>query len=80
MTIQITFTDAAISTACILAGIMYIEGDALNTFLRSLENPQHTKWETDRADDKKKAIKITQKLYGFIRSCFNKQKKEGGAC
>ncbi|UVY47603.1 MAG: hypothetical protein [Bacteriophage sp.] len=24
MTIQITFTDAAISTACILAGIMYI--------------------------------------------------------
>ena len=24
MTIQITFTDAAISTACIIAGIMYI--------------------------------------------------------
>ena len=57
---------------------MYIEGDALNTFLRSLENPQHTKWETDRADDKKKAKKITKKLYDFIRSCFNKQKKEGG--
>ena len=67
-----------ISNIIPFAGIMYIEGDALNTFLRSLENPQHTKWETDRADDKKKAKKITQKLYGFIRSCFNEQKKEGG--
>ena len=60
------------------AGIMYIEGDALNTFLRSLENPQHTKWEIDRADDKTKARRITKKLFDFIRKCFNEQKKEGG--
>jgi len=60
------------------AGVMYIEGEALNTFLRSLENPQHTKWEIDRSDDKAKARKITKKLFDFIRRCFNTQKKEGG--
>lgn len=60
------------------AGIMYIEGDGLNTFLRSLENPQHTKWEIDRADDKTKARRITKKLFDFIRKCFDEQKKEGG--
>lgn len=30
------------------AGVMLIEGEKINDFLRSLENPQHTKWEPDR--------------------------------
>lgn len=32
------------------AGVLYIEGDKLNEYLRTLENPQHTKWEIERAE------------------------------
>lgn len=30
------------------AGVMIIEGDEINEFLRVIENPQHTKWEPNR--------------------------------
>jgi len=30
------------------AGVMIIEGDEINEFLRLIENPQHTKWEPNR--------------------------------
>lgn len=30
------------------AGVMLIEGDEINEFLRQIENPQHTKWEPNR--------------------------------
>ena len=32
------------------SGLLYIEGDKLNEYLRTLENPQHTKWEIERAE------------------------------
>ena len=32
------------------AGTLFIEGDAINSYLRSLENPQHLEWEVERAE------------------------------
>ena len=37
------------------AGVLYIEGDKPNEYLRTLENPQHTKWEIERAENKSEA-------------------------
>lgn len=37
-----------ISAIIPFAGVMLIEGDKVNDFLRNIENPQHTKWEPER--------------------------------
>lgn len=49
------------------AAVVYIEGDKINNVLRELENPQHTKWELDRASDEKIAKKTTKDIYDFIK-------------
>ena len=56
------------------AGILYVEGEELNSYLRSLENATHTAWEEARADNVKEAKKITKAIRGFIRETFNKLK------
>lgn len=61
------------------AGVLYIEGDELNTFLRSLENPQHTKWEYDRADNKAAAKRMLSSLTKFIKACLNELKNDDSA-
>lgn len=58
------------------SGVLYIEGDELNSYLRSLENPQHTKWEDDRADDPKEAKRVKLALTRFIKECLDKLKNE----
>lgn len=58
------------------AGVLYIEGDGLNEYLRNLENPQHTKWEIDRAENKSKARKLISDLTKFIKSCLNELKND----
>lgn len=58
------------------AGILYIEGDALNSFLRSLENPQHLEWEVARAENKTKAQKLLRKLTQFVKQCLDKMKDD----
>lgn len=58
------------------AGVLYIEGDALNSYLRSLENPQHLEWEVARADNKSKAQKLLRSLTQFVKQCLDKMKDE----
>lgn len=56
------------------SGLLYIEGEELNVFLRSMENPQHTKWEYDRASNATKAKKVIKELGDFIRKCLEELK------
>lgn len=59
------------------AGMLYIEGDALNTFLRRLENPQHLEWEIERAEDKKvKARQLLSSFTRFIKECLDEVKND----
>lgn len=58
------------------AAVVYIEGDKINNVLRELENPQHTKWELDRASDKKLALKTTKAIYDFIKESLNNMIKD----
>ena len=55
------------------AGLMLIEGDKINDFLRSLENPQHTKWEPDRCSrGRQYAQGIIRDLVKFIKETLDK--------
>ena len=55
-----------ISSTIPFSGVLFIEGEELNAFLRSLENPQHTKWEPDRSDNKSYARKVIAQINKFI--------------
>lgn len=58
------------------AGLLFIEGDRLNEYLRALENPQHTKWEIERAEKKTEANSIISSLTKFIKACLNELKND----
>ena len=58
------------------AGVLYIEGVELNTYLRTLENPQHLEWEVERADNQRKAKKLLQQLSQFIRESLNEMRDD----
>ncbi len=60
------------------AGVMLIEGEKINDFLRNLENPQHTKWEPDRIEPKDKipyAKDYIRDLINYIKECLEKLKQ-----
>lgn len=57
------------------AGLLYIEGDGINDFLRRLENPQHTKWEPDRYINKQYAQNVIKQLIDFIKDELEKLKQ-----
>lgn len=58
------------------AGVLYIQGDKLNEYLRSMENPQHTKWEIERAERKSEARGILSVLTKFIKQCLDELKND----
>ena len=59
------------------AVVMLIEGEKINDFLRSLENPQHTKWEPDRCTrGRQYAQNIIRDLISFIKDELEKLKPE----
>lgn len=58
------------------SGLLYIEGEELNEFLRSLENPQHTKWENERSDNPGKARAVRTEMTQFIKKCLDALKNE----
>ena len=59
------------------AGLMLIEGDRINDFLRGLENPQHTKWEPDRCSKGRPyAQGIIRDLVKFIKDTLDKLQPE----
>lgn len=55
-----------ISSTIPFAGILLIEGERLNAFLRKLETPEHTKWQTGRADNEAEAKRVLKELRKFI--------------
>lgn len=65
-----------ISSVIPFAGVLYVEGEKLNSHLRNLENPQHTKWEIDRAENKSHARAIDKELLAFIKDCLDKLKAD----
>lgn len=58
------------------AGVLFIEGDKLNEYLRMLENPQHTKWEIERAENKSEAKGVLSALTRFIKACLDELKND----
>ena len=58
------------------AGMLFIEGPALNSYLRNLENPQHLEWEIERADNKAKAKRLLGLLTKFIRASLDEMKND----
>lgn len=58
------------------AGTLFIEGDAINSYLRSLENPQHLEWEVERAENKSKAKRLLTTLTRFIKASLDEMKND----
>lgn len=61
------------------AGVMLIEGEKINDFLRNLENPQHTKWEPERMEPKSQvpfARAYIKELVDCIKDCLEKLKQD----
>ncbi len=55
-----------ISSTIPFAGILLVEGERLNAYLRKLETPEHTKWQTGRADNEAEAKRVLKELRRFI--------------
>lgn len=58
------------------AGTLFIEGDAINSYLRGLENPQHLEWEIERAENKSKAKRLLASMTRFIKSSLDEMKND----
>lgn len=58
------------------AGTLFIEGEAINSYLRSLENPQHLEWEVERAENKSKAKRLLTTLTHFIKVSLDEMKND----
>lgn len=58
------------------AGTLFIEGDAINSYLRNLENPQHIEWEVERAENKSKANRLLKTLLHFIKASLDEMKND----
>jgi len=59
------------------AGVMLIEGDKVNDFLRSIENPQHTKWEPERlVGQVPQAKAYVRELVTYIKDSLEALKQE----
>lgn len=57
-------------------GLLYIEGDELNGYLRNLENPQHLEWEIERAENKSQARTLLNSFTKFIKACLDEMKND----
>ena len=49
-------------------GVMLIEGEAINTQLRLIENPQHTEWEPKRSANEQQARLLLKALNDFMKN------------
>lgn len=54
------------------AGILFIEGDKINEKLRVMENPEHTKWQPDRASNPIAGKALLRELNKFIKDEIEK--------
>lgn len=58
------------------SGVLYIEGDELNGYLRNLENPQHLEWEIERAENKSQARRLLSSFTKFIKEKLDELKND----
>lgn len=58
------------------AGTLFIEGEAINSYLRNLENPQHLEWEVERAGNKSKAKRLLTTITRFIKASLDEMKND----
>lgn len=61
------------------AGTLFIEGTAINSYLRDLENPQHLEWEIGRIEDKEKkskAKRLLSTLTRFIKASLDEMQND----
>lgn len=70
------FDKGGINAQILFAGLLLIDGEDINAYLKSLENPQHTLWEPDRDPDENKhhAEKIISGITRFIKNKLNELK------
>lgn len=62
------FERGRISGSISFTGILMITGEKMNQLFKELENPAHTKWETNRYEaDPKAAEKAMKDLFKFVR-------------
>jgi|LSQX01.3.fsa_nt_gb hypothetical protein len=54
-----------------LVGVMFIEGNKINQRLRSIENPEHTRWEPERSANPVREKELLKILNDFIRDTIN---------
>lgn len=60
------------------AGVMLINGDDINEKLRCLENPEHTEWQTARADDEQEAKRLLKAINDYIKQKISELAADGG--
>lgn len=59
------------------AGVLFIEGDAINEKLRALENPEHTEWQPERSTNPFEARQLIKSINDFMKKCLEKLVEQG---
>ena len=59
------------------AGVLFIEGDAINEKLRALENPEHTEWQPDRAANPFEARQLIKSINDYMKKCLEELVEQG---
>jgi hypothetical protein len=59
------------------AGVLFIEGDAINEKLRALENPEHTEWQPDRATNPFEAKQLIKSINDYMKKCLEELVEQG---
>ncbi|MEY8351290.1 hypothetical protein AALF16_24060 [Bacillus cereus] len=68
------FERGRISGSISFTGILMITGKKMNQVFKELENPAHTKWETNRYEDNPKAAEKAMKdLFKFVRDTVHEK-------
>ncbi|WP_194841055.1 hypothetical protein [Sporosarcina cascadiensis] len=68
------FERGRISASISFTGILMITGEKMNQVFKELENPAHTKWETNRYEaDPKAAEKAMKELFKFVRDTVHEK-------
>ena len=57
------------------AGVLYVEGEELNSFLRVMENPQHTAWQPERAEVKSHGRAVIKEIVDFVKASLEEMRQ-----
>lgn len=59
------------------AGVLFIEGDEINEKLRTLENPEHTEWQPERAARPLEARQLIKSINDYLKKCLEELVEQG---